>query len=127
MVYIVDSTEGNPGKNELLRTKSSAKVTTSRLPREIARDEPAAGPGQTWTAQRLAATSNSFDKNAVTSVPFARAVVAVRNSRLDGHIEREELYVPVKEPTSWDCLCAHKRYRAALAYVAATFIGTFFL
>ena len=44
--------------------------TTSRLPCEIARDEPAAGPGQTWTAQRLAATSNSFDKNAVTYVPF---------------------------------------------------------
>ena len=103
--------------------------TTSRLPCEIARDEPAAGPrpGQTWTAQRLAATSNSFDKNAVTYVPFARAVVAVRNSRLDGQIEREELYLPVKEPTSWDCLRAHKRYRAALAYVAATFIGTFFL
>ena len=48
--------------------------TTSRLPCEIARDEPAAGPGQTWTAQRLAATSNSFDNNAVTYVPFARAV-----------------------------------------------------
>ena len=32
---------------------------------------------------------------------FARAVpvVAVRNSRLDGQIEREELYLPVKEPT----------------------------
>ena len=111
----------------------SIQQSTSRLPCEIARDEPqpAAGPGQTWTAQRLAVTSNSFDKNAVTYVPFARAVVAVRNSRLDGQIERvrEELYpdLPVKEPTSWDCLRAHKRYRAALAYVAATFIGTFFL
>ena len=34
--------------------------------------------------------------------------------------------MPVKEPASSDCLRAHKRYRAAHAYVAATFIGTFF-
>ena len=46
----------------------------------------------------------------------------IRNSRLDGQIESEELYLPVKEPTSSDCLRAHKRYRAAHAYVAATFI-----
>ena len=75
-------------------------------------------PGQ--HSDYIAATSNFFDKNAVTSVPFARAVVAVRDSRLhvDGKIEREELYLPVKEPTSSDCLPEHKQkveYRAAHA------------
>ena len=75
----------------------------------------------------IAATSRSFVKDAATSVPFARAVVTVRGRGLDGHMKEVGLHVPVKTAPSTDQTRARKRYRACSHYVAATFIGDFFL
>ena len=52
-------------------------------------------------------------KDAVTNVPRVRAVVIVRDSRLDGHTEEVGLRVPVKEPTSCGHPRARKRYIGA--------------
>ena len=61
-------------------------------------------------------------KDAVTNVPRVRAVIIVRDSRLDGHTEEVGLRVPVKEPTSSGRPRARKRYIGVSNYVAATFI-----
>ena len=74
----------------------------------------------------IASTSRSFDKDAVRSVPFARAVVKIRGRGLDGHMKEVGLHVPVKTAPSSDQTRARKRYRACSHYVAATFIGDFF-
>ena len=100
--------------------------TTSLVRCEIARDDPAADSGQTWSARRLAATSRSLSTAGDLSVPFARAVVIGRTRGLDGQIQADVLYLPVYSAPTSDHRCAHKRYRAISHYVAATFIGTFF-
>ena len=102
------------------------KHTASLARCEVARNEPAADPGQTCPVHRLAATSRSLTIAGDLSVPFARAVVKIRGCGFDGHTEALRLRVPVKTAPSSDQTRARKRYRPVHAYVAATFIGTFF-
>jgi hypothetical protein len=111
--------EGGRGSTRHEHTTSSARC-------EIARNKPAADPGQTCSAHQLAATSRSFDDCCCGAVPFARAVVKIRGCGFDGDMETVRLHVAVKTAPSSDQTRAGEWYRAFSHYVAATFIGPFF-
>ena len=100
------------------RSRDARSCETSQLLIQVSPDQ--------HSDYRRLRTSKSFSIGAETRVPFVRAVVSVRDSRLDGR--RKELGgpAPVKKPTSPDRPCAHKRYTRSGYYVAAAFIGARF-